>query len=199
MALIAAHPLTASAGRRTGGWTADRTADRAGGGVAVRTGGARNDPKPVGRSRRRQGRVLLGAGLVLLPWLGYLAGTLPPVEAAAWVTLDALEAAALLTAGSRLLTGDARHRAPAAAAATLLVADACIDLATAAPGPELITAIAMAALAELPLAALCAALAAGGRGAGERSPRERRERRERRDARGADQAPAATSVSQASQ
>ncbi|MFJ6347907.1 hypothetical protein ACIQKB_00320 [Streptomyces sp. NPDC092046] len=179
MALITAHPVTASEGRRTDGRMvgrvadpmagrgADRRADRTGGRVAGATDGAPKGPERVGRSRRRQGRVLLGAGLVLLPWLGYLAGTLPPVEAAAWVTLDALEAAALLTAGSRLLTGDPRHRAPAAAAAALLLADACVDLATAAPGPELITAVAMAALAELPLAALCVTLAARGRGAGE--------------------------------
>ncbi|MFC9398517.1 hypothetical protein ACFTWS_35990 [Streptomyces sp. NPDC057027] len=113
-----------------------------------------------GRVRRLQGRVLLGAGLALLPWLGYLAGTLPPAEAAAWVTLDALEAAALLTAGSRLLRGDARHRAPAAAAAVLLLADACVDLATSTAGPELAVAVAMAVCAELPLAALCVVIAA---------------------------------------
>ncbi|MFE7275997.1 hypothetical protein [Streptomyces sp. NPDC057623] len=112
------------------------------------------------RSSRWQGRVLTGAGLALLPWLGYLAGTLPPAEAAAWITLDALEAAALLTAGSRSSRADARHRAPAAAAALLLLADACIDLATSATGPELAIAVAMAVAAELPLAALCAVLAA---------------------------------------
>ncbi|MFJ6907728.1 hypothetical protein ACWERF_09650 [Streptomyces griseoluteus] len=105
-------------------------------------------------------RVLLGAGLALLPWLGYLAGTLPPAEAAAWVTLDVLEAAALLAAGGRLLRHDPRHRAPAAAAAVLLLADACIDVATSLPGPEPALAVAMAVIAELPLAALCAALAA---------------------------------------
>ncbi|MER8046684.1 hypothetical protein [Streptomyces sp. NPDC094032] len=146
MALIAAQPATATA----------TATDRR------RAAGA---PPRAARSRRRHGRVLLGAGLVLLPWLGYLAGTLPPAEAAAWVALDALEAAALLTAGARLLTGDPRHRAPAGAAATLLLADACIDLATAAPGPELATAVAMAALAELPLAALCVTLAVGSAGA----------------------------------
>ncbi|MEU8993924.1 hypothetical protein AB0C95_03725 [Streptomyces caniferus] len=110
-------------------------------------------------SRRLQGRILTAAGLALLPWLGYLAGTLPPAEAAAWVALDALEAAALLTAGTRLLRADPRHRAPAAAAAVLLLADAGIDLATAAPGQELATAMVMAVGAELPLAALCVVLA----------------------------------------
>ncbi|MFD6023794.1 hypothetical protein [Streptomyces griseoluteus] len=104
-------------------------------------------------------RVLMGAGLALLPWLGYLAGTLPPAEAAAWVTLDALEAAALLTAGGRLLRHDPRHRAPAAAAAVLLLGDACVDVATSLPGPEPALAVAMAVIAELPLAALCTALA----------------------------------------
>ncbi|WP_438484708.1 hypothetical protein [Streptomyces sp. S186] len=109
---------------------------------------------------RWTGRVLTAAGLALLPWLGYLAGTLPPAEAAAWGALDTLEAAALLTAGTRLLRTDPRHRAPAAAAATLLLADACIDLATAAPGSELAAATGMALTAELPLAALCVWLAA---------------------------------------
>ncbi|MEU9124192.1 hypothetical protein AB0C96_30770 [Streptomyces sp. NPDC048506] len=128
-------------------------------GSCATTGGAHGIGR-IGRARRWQGRVLTGAGLALLPWLGYLAGTLPPAEATAWVTLDALEAVALLTAGTRLLRADLRYRAPAAAAAVLLFADACIDLTTAAPGAELATAVMMAVLAELPLAALCATLAA---------------------------------------
>ncbi|GAU69937.1 hypothetical protein SSP35_15_00920 [Streptomyces sp. NBRC 110611] len=127
---------------------------------AREAGAGRGGPTCLGLVRRWQGRILAAAGLALLPWLGYLAGTLPPAEAAAWVTLDALEAAALLTAGTRLLRADLRHRTPAAAAAILLFADACMDLATAAPGPDLSAAIAMAVAAELPLAALCARLAA---------------------------------------
>ncbi|TJZ55739.1 hypothetical protein FCH28_10525 [Streptomyces piniterrae] len=135
-------------------------------GSCARPGVARR-PVRLSAARRRQGRILTGAGLVLLPWLGYLAGTLPPAEAAAWVTLDTLEAACLLTAGTRLLRGEPSHRAAAAAAALLLTADACIDLATAAPGAELATAIAMAVGAELPLAGLCMVLATR-RGATER-------------------------------
>lgn len=121
--------------------------------------GSAGGPVRLTAAGRLQGRILTGAGLALLPWLGYLAGTLPPAEAAAWVVLDALEAAALLAAGTRLLRGDSRHRAPAAAAAVLLLADACLDLASAAPGTELATALAMAVGAELPLAGLCAWLA----------------------------------------
>ncbi|MEU4199259.1 hypothetical protein AB0B79_04685 [Streptomyces sp. NPDC039022] len=105
------------------------------------------------------GRILTGAGLALLPWMGYLAGTLPPPEAAAWVALDAVEAACLLVAGTRLVNGRPGHRAAAATAAVLLLADACADVATAGPGSELVGALAMAVGAELPLAITCAALA----------------------------------------
>ncbi|MGW2208729.1 hypothetical protein [Streptomyces sp. NPDC001781] len=125
------------------------------------------------------GRILVGAGLALLPWLGFLADVLPPAQAAAWVLLDALEAAALFTAGSRLLRHDRRHRAPAAAAAVLLLADACVDVATSPPGPALALSVAMAVFAELPLAALCVAVAArptprsGRRGVRVRRPGDR--------------------------
>ncbi|MFH8592665.1 hypothetical protein [Streptomyces rimosus] len=127
---------------------------------------ALNSPYPTYRfaptaSRRTwAGRALTGAGLALLPWMGYLAGTLPPAEAVAWVALDAVEAACLLIAGTRLMAGRPGHRGAAAAAAVLLLADACVDVATAGPGSELVGALAMAVGAELPLAALCAALAA---------------------------------------
>ncbi|WP_242585132.1 hypothetical protein [Streptomyces sp. MST-110588] len=113
---------------------------------------------PVARNRW-QGRLLTGAGLALLPWMGYLAATLPPAQAAAWVALDTMEAACLLSAGGRLLRGEPGHGTGAGLAAVLLTVDACVDVATAGPGAELLTALAMAVAAELPLAALCAALA----------------------------------------
>ncbi|MFF9479937.1 hypothetical protein [Streptomyces sp. NPDC014733] len=109
--------------------------------------------------RRWPGRVLTGAGIALLPWTVCLAATLPPGQAAAWAALDLLEAAALLSAGRRLLRGAPGHRRPAAAAALLLLTDAVVDVTTAAPGAELATAVAMALAAELPLAAVCGALA----------------------------------------
>lgn len=114
------------------------------------------------------GRLLAGAGLALLPWMGYLAATLPPAQAVAWVLLDGLEAYCLITAGLRLARGTGGHRVPAAGAALLLLADATADLLTSAPGAEFAQAVTMAALAELPLAALCVALA-------RRSPRLPRE------------------------
>ncbi|MCK7624648.1 hypothetical protein MUU72_16330 [Streptomyces sp. RS10V-4] len=129
------------------------------GGCPAVAGRGRGASTPLPRTRPWQGRLLVGAGLALLPWLGYLAATLPPAEAAAWIALDVLEAAALLTAGTRLLRAAPGHHAPAALAAALLLTDACLDLLTAAPGPELATATAMALAAELPLAALCTHLA----------------------------------------
>ncbi|MFJ2741783.1 hypothetical protein ACIO3O_19215 [Streptomyces sp. NPDC087440] len=105
-----------------------------------------------------QSRLLTLTGLALLPWMGYLAATLPPAEAAAWIALDTLEAACLLAAGRRIREG-LPARLPATGAALLLAADACTDLLTSAPGTELAAALAMAVCAELPLAALCAVLA----------------------------------------
>ncbi|MER5459550.1 hypothetical protein ABT010_02415 [Streptomyces sp. NPDC002668] len=135
-----------------------------------------NSPVDTALLPRWKGRLLTGAGLALLPWTGFLAATLPPGEAAAWVALDALEAACLLTAGSRLVRGGGGHRAAAAGAALLLVADACADLLTSTPGAELGQAAAMAVCAELPLAALCVDLAVrtharAGRASGPAGPR----------------------------
>ncbi|MET9626000.1 hypothetical protein ABZX92_00925 [Lentzea sp. NPDC006480] len=113
----------------------------------------------LSNASRWRGRVFTGAGLALLPWLGYLAGTLPPAEAMGWVVLDGLEAVALLSAGTRLLRGDPRYRAPAAAAGALLLADACIDVATST-GQELAVAVVLAVVVELPLAVLCLRAAA---------------------------------------
>ncbi|MEU5919985.1 hypothetical protein [Streptomyces sp. NPDC047141] len=152
-------------------------------------------PTRPSRAHRWQGRLLKGAGLALLPWMGYLAATLPTTEAVAWVTLDSFEALALTAAGASLVRADGRHRFPAAVAAVLLVADACADLATAAPGQETALALVMAAAVEIPLAVLCATLAVGSRESGVGSqasdagsaegsaPSHKRRRRERNDTR----------------
>ncbi|MGA4540605.1 hypothetical protein ACPA54_11465 [Uniformispora flossi] len=141
----------------------------------ARTWTARVAPRPeaqhLPRSARkkvrgspRTARLLVASGLALLPWLVVLATTLPPTAEAAhwraaWVGLDALEAACLLTTGTLAARGDARHAPAAAATAALLVADAWFDTTTAPAGGELAAAVAMAVLVELPLAALCARLA----------------------------------------
>lgn len=79
------------------------------------------------------------------------------VEFYVWVGLDALEAFGLIATGGLALRGD--HRRGPVAPATLLVVDAWFDSMTAATHRGLVSALAMAGCAELPLAAVCAAMA----------------------------------------
>jgi hypothetical protein len=110
---------------------------------------------------------LAGAGLGLLPWLVYLALNLPASPRAwhwpaAWVGLDAMEAAGLLSTGLLLLRRDVRYCLTAMATAALLLADAWFDVTTAPPGGGELTSVVMALVAELPTAALCIVLGVGG-------------------------------------
>ncbi|MEW2258637.1 hypothetical protein [Streptomyces sp. NPDC047869] len=114
------------------------------------------------------GRLLLAAGLALVPWLAVLWTTLPDpypaqhwrvawVAWVAWVGLDALETAGLLT--SAVLVRRSDHRAPLASIGTavLLLVDAWFDVMTA--GHHVAISLALACTLELPLAALCAVVA----------------------------------------
>ncbi|WP_205718364.1 hypothetical protein [Actinomadura sp. WMMA1423] len=114
---------------------------------------------------RRLGWAFVGSAAALVPWMWMLAATMPSTAvvsnwSAAWVGLDAMEAAALLGTGVLLVRRDPRHGLCAAAAGALLAVDAWFDVMTATPGAERAVAIALAAGVELPLAALCAVLAA---------------------------------------
>jgi len=110
---------------------------------------------------------LTAGGAGLLPWLVYLAVSLPPSPVAwhwpaAWAGLDGMEAAGLACTGVLMLRRDPRFRLAAAATAALLLADAWFDVTTAPPGSGELTSLLMAAAAELPTAALCAWLACRG-------------------------------------
>ncbi|QNP73049.1 hypothetical protein IAG44_28875 [Streptomyces roseirectus] len=112
----------------------------------------------------RAGWLLVGCGLVLLPWLYVLATELPATATAAhwplaWVGLDALEAAGLIATGILAARGHLWQVLTAAATGTLLVVDAWFDTTTAAAGGDFATAVAMAVGVELPLAGLCGWLA----------------------------------------
>jgi phosphoribosylamine---glycine ligase len=103
------------------------------------------------------------AGLGLLPWIVYLAVSLPASTRAwhwpaAWIGLDVMEAAGLLATGILLLRRDLRFCLTALPTAGVLLSDAWFDCATAPPGGGELTSIAMAIMAELPAAAVCAIL-----------------------------------------
>ncbi|MEZ0095314.1 hypothetical protein [Streptacidiphilus sp. EB129] len=102
----------------------------------------------------------LGSALVLAPWTAWLFLTLPPAAVAAhwnlaWGGFDALMIVAFIGAGVRILRVSARGAVVTAAACALLVTDAWFDVMTASTRDELVEALLMAGLVELPMAALC--------------------------------------------
>lgn len=98
--------------------------------------------------------------LVLIPWTIYLGYTLParqdsPHYNIAWAGFDVLLLIALGATGWFAYRRSRYLAVAAAAAATLLVTDAWFDIMTSPAGADLVEAILMAALAELPLAGVC--------------------------------------------
>lgn len=113
-------------------------------------------------------RLSIGAGVVMLPWLAYLAVSLPSTARAAhwslaWTGLDALEIAGLVGTGLLLRGRDPRARAAvtatAAATAALIVVDAWFDLTTAWTAQDVHSAVLLAVCVEVPAAVLLATLA----------------------------------------
>jgi hypothetical protein len=97
--------------------------------------------------------------LLLLPWIVYLAYSLPSRQVSAdsdvaWVGFDILLLAALASTGYFALRRSRYLATAAAAAATLLVVDAWFDVMTTLPGQRL-EPVALAVLVELPLASVC--------------------------------------------
>jgi hypothetical protein len=103
----------------------------------------------------------VSCALGIVPWIVYLALTLPDKQRAddyalAWVGFDS--ALALVLAG---LAYCAIKRKPATellagVAATMLVVDAWFDIVTTEAGTQLAEAVLLAVFAELPLAIICA-------------------------------------------
>ncbi|MFC9972878.1 hypothetical protein ACFVH6_18500 [Spirillospora sp. NPDC127200] len=133
--------------------------------AAVRPVPSRPAAVPPAASRSRLlGWGLVAAGAALVPWMYALAIRLPDTAqvsnwSAAWVGLDAMLAAGLLSTGALLARRDARHGLTAAATGALLLMDAWFDVLTSAEGGARATALLLAVGAELPLAALCGVLA----------------------------------------
>jgi hypothetical protein len=104
--------------------------------------------------------LLAAVALALLPWTLWIATTLPTRHVAdhwdvAWTGFDVILSISLLATVTALFR---RHRlAQGAAMATgaLLLADAWFDVTTSKPNDDLIFAVVLAVLGELPLAVLC--------------------------------------------
>ncbi len=123
-------------------------------------------PEPENAVLLDNARVVRWAGpafvlfsLILLPWIVYLAYSLPSRQVSAdydiaWAGFDVMLLAALASTGYFALRRS-RYLAPAAAAmATLLVVDAWFDVMTTLPSQRL-EPVALAVLIELPLASVC--------------------------------------------
>ncbi|SBT38091.1 hypothetical protein [Micromonospora auratinigra] len=98
--------------------------------------------------------------LLTLPWIGYLALTLPRHTVtvhyrASWVGFDLGLVALLGLTAWWAYRGDRRVVMAATGTATMLAVDAWFDVVTTPPGPELALSVALAVLVELPLAGVC--------------------------------------------
>lgn len=91
--------------------------------------------------------VVTGSALILLPWIVYLAMSLPPSVSARhwplmWTGLDAATAIGLAATGVLATRRDQRVAFAAASSATLLLADAWFDVCTSPAGHPLAFALA---------------------------------------------------------
>jgi hypothetical protein len=89
---------------------------------------------------------ITGSAVILLPWIAYLAMTLPPSVSArhwslAWTGLDAAMAIGLAATGVLAIRRDRRVAFAAASTATMLLADAWFDVCTSPGGRPLAFAL----------------------------------------------------------
>jgi hypothetical protein len=104
--------------------------------------------------------LLVLVAVALLPWTLWLGYSLPTTHTThhyqlAWIGFDLALAAALAATALGTLRRSAWIVVTAAVAGTLLLCDAWFDVLTAASPRELVQALLLAGLCEIPLAALC--------------------------------------------
>jgi hypothetical protein len=104
--------------------------------------------------------LLGGVALALVPWILYLTYALPQHHVTnhwrlAWDGFDVGLATALVATAVGVTRDASWLEGAAAAAMTLLVADAWFDIVLSQSGGERLEAIALAGVAELPLALFC--------------------------------------------
>jgi len=111
----------------------------------------------VVRSARRMAWLYTGAAVALLPWIVYLALTLPKRDLdrhyrAAWVGFDLLLAFAIVRTAYMAFRIDPRVQFPATATATLLLVDAWFDVTTSGGRGATLEALLLAGFVEIPAA-----------------------------------------------
>jgi hypothetical protein len=97
------------------------------------------------------------AGIILLPWIVYLANTLPRRQfdrhyRAAWVGFDLFLVVVIIRTAYMAFRVDPRVQFPATATATLLAVDAWFDITTSANRTAFLQAVVLAILIEIPAA-----------------------------------------------
>jgi hypothetical protein len=108
--------------------------------------------------------LLVGAGLLLVPWLCYMSLTLPSTTRAhnwslMWSGMDAVEAVGLTVTGLFMWRRSRYRGIPAAFTAAVLILDAWVDVITSAAGHATAVAVVMAVVVEIPVAGVCLAAA----------------------------------------
>jgi hypothetical protein len=104
--------------------------------------------------------VFLGCAVILVPWIVVAAATLPSRQLSqnydvAWAGYDVGLLIGLVWTALSALRRSRRLTIAASATGALLLADAWFDVLTSPGGWDLVQAVAMSVLAELPLATLC--------------------------------------------
>jgi hypothetical protein len=130
--------------------------------VADEDDGARSDPasrlpSDVRRRARRLAWLYLAAGIVLIPWIVYLALTLPAHDLdrhyrLTWVGFDIVLVIVIVRTAYMAFKVDPRVQFAAAATAVLLFVDAWFDVTTAGSRAEVMEAVVLALLIEIPAA-----------------------------------------------
>jgi hypothetical protein len=116
------------------------------------------ETRPDIRKRaRRMAWIYTAAAVVLLPWIGLLAVTLPRRQfdlhyRAAWVGFDLLLIFAISRTAYMAFRIDPRVQFPATATATLLFVDAWFDMTTSGSHRQFFEAFVLAVLVEIPAA-----------------------------------------------
>ncbi len=126
----------------------------------TRPGGASDHEYEIARIRkgaRRMAWLYAAAAVFLVPWIIFLAVTLPGRDIdrhynLAWVGFDVLLVFAISRTAWYAFHIDPRVQIPAAASATLLIVDAWFDMTTSADRNQFLEAALMAVCIEIPAA-----------------------------------------------